>query len=384
MDLVSCGVPPGFPDTASNDGCTEEFYLNMGPQHPSTHGVLRLVVKLDGETVKGVVPHLGYIHRSIEKMSESQTYLQGIHLTDRLDYLSCHMTNLGLCMAVEKGAGFGVPERGEYIRVIMCELQRLQSHLLWWATFGMDLGALTAFLYGFDQREQITDLFEEVCGARLTMNYFRPGGSSCDVPDTFIPRCEAVLEGMKVSLDEYEKLVGGNMIVQERCQGIGVLSKEQAISFGCSGPIARASGLDYDLRRDDPYSIYDRFDFDVPLGTTGDCYDRYTVRIEEMRQSMRIIEQAIKTMPSDGPYRSKLKPVVKIAEGHVYSNIETARGSFGTYIVSDKKTKPYRIKYRSPSFSNISILNDISCGFKIADLVTILATLDPVIPDIDR
>lgn len=386
MDLITTGIPEGFTETnatSDNDGCTEEFYLNMGPQHPSTHGVLRLVVKLDGETVKGIVPHLGYIHRSVEKMGESQTYLQNIHLTDRLDYLSCHMCNLSLCMAVEKGADIGVPERGEYIRVIVCELQRLQSHLLWWACFGMDLGALTAFLYGFQQREEITDIFEELCGARLTMNYFRPGGSSSDLPDTFIPRCKVLLENMKKSLEEYQDLIGGNMIIQERCQGIGVLSKADAISYGCSGPIARASGVDYDLRRDDPYSVYDRFDFDVPLGTTGDCFDRYVVRIEEMHQSMRIIEQAIKEIP-EGPYRSKLKPVVKVAEGHVYANIETSRGTFGTYIVSDKKTTPYRIKYRSPSFSNMSIINDIGTGHKIADLVTILGTLDPVIPEIDR
>lgn len=382
MDLVSAQVPEGFPE-AHPSAYTEEFYLNMGPQHPSTHGVLRLVVKLDGETVKGVVPHLGYIHRSIEKMAESETYVQNIHLTDRLDYLSCHMNNLALCMAVEQGADIGVPERGEYIRVIICELQRLQSHLLWWATFGMDLGALTAFLYGFDQREQITDIFEDVCGARLTMNYFRPGGSYCDVPDTFVPRIKAVLEGMKGSLEEYETLVGGNMIIQERCQGVGILTKEQALSFGCSGPIARASGVDYDVRRDDPYGIYDRFEFDVPTQQTGDCYDRYLVRIEEMRQSMRIIEQAIKELP-EGPYRSKLKPVVKIPVGHSYANVETARGLFGVYIVSDNKTKPYRLKYRSPSFSNVNIIDTVSKGFKVADLVTILATLDPVIPDIDR
>ncbi len=383
MDLVSAQVPAGFPETHPNE-LTEEFYLNMGPQHPATHGVLRLVVKLDGETVKGVVPHLGYIHRSIEKMAESETYVQNIHLTDRLDYLSCHMNNLCLCMAVEKGANIGVPERGEYIRIMICELQRLQSHLLWWATFGMDLGALTAFLYGFDQREQITDIFEDVCGARLTMNYFRPGGSYCDVPDTFIPRVKAVLEGMEKSLDEYADLVGGNMIIQERCQGIGVLTKEKAISYGCSGPVARAAGVDYDVRRDDPYGIYDRFDFDVPLGKNGDCYDRYTVRIEEMRQSMRILEQCIKEMPSEGPYRSKIKTVIKIPEGHSYANVETARGLFGTYIVSDNKPKPYRLKYRSPNFSNVNIIDEVAKGFKVADLVTVLATLDPVIPDIDR
>lgn len=382
MDLVSAATPEGFSQPLTG-GYTEEFYLNMGPQHPSTHGVLRLVVKLDGETVKEVVPHLGYIHRSIEKMAENETYVQNIHLTDRLDYLSCHMNNLCLCMAVEQAADIGVPERGEYIRVMVCELQRLQSHLLWWATFGMDLGALTAFLYGFDQREQITDIFEDVCGARLTMNYFRPGGSYCDVPDTFIPRIKEVLEGMKYALEDYEELVGGNMIIQERCQGIGVLSTEQARSYGCSGPVGRAAGLDFDVRRDDPYGIYDRFEFDVPLGNNGDCYDRYQVRIEEMRQSMRILEQAIKEFP-EGPYRSKLKPVIKLPEGDSFASVETARGMFSTYIVSDKKTKPYRLKYRSPGMSNINILNDICKGFKVADLVTVLATLDPVIPDIDR
>ncbi len=383
MDLVQTEIPEGFTRSAGG-GHTEEYYLNMGPQHPSTHGVLRLMVRLDGETVKEIVPHIGYIHRSIEKMAESQSLIQNIHLTDRLDYLSCHMTNLGLCLAIEQGADVGVPERAEYIRIIVCELQRIQSHLLWWGCFAMDLGALTAFLYGFDEREKITDLFEELCGARLTMNYFRPGGCVSDLPNEFIPRILKICEHMKTTLDEYDNLVSKNMIIRERTQGVGILSKERALSHGCTGPVARASGINYDVRKDEPYGIYNRFDFDVPLGATGDCYDRYTVRIEEMRQSIRILEQACKDLP-DGDFRSKEKPNYKIPKDeHSFSSVETARGNFSTYVVSDGGKTPYRIKYRSPNFSHIGAINDMASGYKLADLVTVLATLDPVIPDIDR
>ena len=384
MELVRSGIPEGMRGAGGEGEVTEEYYLNMGPQHPSTHGVLRLMVRLDGETVKEVVPHLGYIHRSIEKMSESETYVQCIHLTDRMDYLSCHMNNMAVCQAIEKGAGVGVPERGEYIRVIVAELQRIQSHLLWWGVFAMDLGALTAFLYGFAEREKITDLFESLCGARLTMNFFRPGGSFADVPDDFIPRTRAIIEGLKGTIDEYDSLVGGNMIIQERTQGVGVISREKAIAYGCTGPVARASGVDFDVRRDMPYAVYDRFEFDVPLGKNGDSYDRYTVRIAEMRQSMRILEQAIAQFP-DGPHRSKEKPVYKLGKNQrVFHQVETARGAFGVYFVSTGDKQPYRVKYRSPGFSLISALNEMCAGYKLADLVTVLATIDPVIPDIDR
>jgi len=307
-------IPEGFSSGLNSTETSEEYFLNMGPQHPSTHGVLRLVLRLDGETVKEVVPHLGYVHRGIEKLAESQTYLQNIHLTDRLDYLSSHINNLGYCLAIEQALDIGVPERGEYIRVMISELQRIQSHLLWWGVAGMDLGAITTFLYGWKEREIITDIFEELCGARLTMNFFRPGGSFADVPDTFIPRIKKVIEIMKVALDEYDTRLTGNIIFQERTRDIGILSKEKALSYGCTGPVLRASGVSYDVRRNDPYSIYDRFKFDIPIGTVGCSFDRYWIRMEEMAQSVRILEQAVKDFPG-GPSRSKAQAAYSLPQG---------------------------------------------------------------------
>ncbi len=384
MELLRIdNVPEGFINGLSSGETSEEYFLNMGPQHPSTHGVLRLVLKLNGESILDVVPHLGYVHRGIEKVVESQTYLQNIHITDRLDYLSSHINNHGYCLAMEQALDIGVPERGEYIRVMVSELQRIQSHLLWWGVAGMDLGAITTFLYGFKEREIITDIFEELCGARLTMNFFRPGGSFADVPDTFIPRIQKVIEIMKVALDEYNTLLTGNIIFQERTRDIGILSKEKALSYGCTGPVLRASGISYDVRRNDPYSIYDRFDFDIPIGTVGCSFDRYWIRMEEMAQSVRILEQAVKDFPG-GPYRSKAQAAYSLPQGSYYSQVETARGLLGTYIIAEGGAKPYRVKFRSPSFSNLNILRDISVGHKIADIVTNLATLDFIVPEIDR
>lgn len=377
MDMASPIVKP--PD----ETITEEYFVNMGPQHPSTHGVLRLVVRLDGETVLGVVPHLGYIHRSIEKMGENQTYLQYIHLTDRMDYLSSHINNIGVCMAIEKALNIGVPERGEYIRVIISELQRIQSHLIFWGCFGMDLGAITSFLYGFKAREEITQLFEDVCGARLTMNYFRPGGSYVDVPESFILKVTKIISSMKKTLDEMDRLLTNNVIMLARTKGVGILTQEKAIQYGCSGPVARASGVNYDVRKNDAYSVYSRFDFDIPLGKVGDCFDRYYIRMEEIRESIKILEQAVKSFPV-GEFRSKEKPAYKLPKGNYYSQVETARGLYGTYFVAEKGTKPYRVKTRSPNFSNLGPIGEMAQGLKFADLVTILSTLDLVIPDIDR
>jgi NADH-quinone oxidoreductase subunit D len=383
INPVNGGIPEGFNRSDSTIRSSEEYFLNMGPQHPSTHGVLRLVLRLDGENVLGVVPHLGYVHRGLEKVAEGQTYIQNIHLTDRLDYLSSHINNLGYCMAMEQALDIGVPERGEYIRVMVCELQRIQSHLLWWGVSGMDLGAVTTFLYGFKERELITDIFEELCGARLTMNFFRPGGSFADVTDEFIPRVKQVIEVMHKALDEYNTLLTENIIFQERTKNIGVLDKETALSYGCSGAVLRASGISYDVRKNDPYSIYDRFDFDVPVGSTGDCFDRYCLKMEEMAQSVRILEQAVQSFP-EGPYRSQQKAIYKLPKGSYYTQVETARGLLGIYIVAEGGAKPYRVKFRSPSFSNLNILNELAVGHKIADVVTILATLDFVVPDLDR
>lgn len=373
---------PGFRKVTS-DSNTEEYFINMGPQHPSTHGVLRLVLRLDGENVVESVPHFGYVHRGIEKQAESQTYVQYIHLTDRMDYICSHMNNHGVCLAIEKAMGIGVPERGEYIRVIVNELNRISSHLLFYGAFGGDIGAVTAFMYGFKEREIITDIFDELCGARLTMNYFKPGGTSRDVPDTFIPRVKAFLEYFKRTLGEYETLLNKNIIMLERCKGIGVLTTQQALDYGCSGPVARASGISYDARKNDPYSAYADFDFSVPVFQNGDVYDRYLIRIAEIYESIKIIEQAIARFPA-GPYRSKEKPSYRLPTGTWTSTVETAKGLYGTLIVAQKGDKPYRIHTRSPNLANMSAFNTMAVGHKIADLVPILATIDLVVPDIDR
>ncbi|WP_339138497.1 MAG: NADH-quinone oxidoreductase subunit D [Candidatus Electrothrix sp. GW3-4] len=376
-------LPEGFRLPQSDSGDEDEFFVNIGPQHPSTHGVLRVVARLSGETVVEVVPHLGYIHRGIEKMAENQTYIQNIHLTDRLDYLSAFSNNLCFCLAVEKAMDIGVPERGEYLRVMICELQRIQSHLLWWGVMGMDLGGFTPFLYGFREREMITDIFEEICGARLTMNFFRPGGSSFDAPDTFLPRVKNVIKVMHKALAEYNTLLSDNIIFQERTRGVGILSREAALAYGCSGAVLRASGVSYDVRKDDPYSIYDQFDFAIPTSTEGDCLARYQLKMEEMAQSLRILEQAVEKFPK-GPYRSQPKATYKPPKGSYYSQVETPRGLLGTYIVSEGGPKPYRVKYRSPNFSNLSALNHAAQGLKVADLVTIMSSMDIVIPDMDK
>lgn len=374
-------LPPGFREVYNDSNC-EEFFVNMGPQHPSTHGALRLVLRLDGETIIEVVPHFGYIHRGIEKQAESGTYLQFIHLSDREDYLTAIQNNLGVVLALEKGMGTGTTERGEYIRVMMAELGRIASHLVYYGCFGGDMGGQTPLIYGFKEREMIHDIFDEVTGSRLTTNFFRPGGSRFDVTDTFIPRVKAFLDHLEPTMKDYELLMSKNIIVLERNVGIGVLTRSQAISFGCSGPVLRASGVPYDVRRNDPYSIYDRFDFDIPIETDGDNYARYKVRIAEIHESMKILRQCIDKFP-EGPYRSKEKPV-KLLPGSYYAATESAKGLYATYVVAVSGDKPYRIHTRGPSFANLAALNTMAQGHKIADLVSIMASLDPVIPEVDR
>ena len=375
-------LPPGF--RIQRETNTEEFFINMGPQHPSTHGALRLALRMDGETIVELVPHFGYIHRGMEKQAESMSYLQYIALSDRQDYLTAIQNNLGVVIALEKGMNIGVPEKAEYIRVMLQELGRIASHLVFFACFGGDLGGQTCLLYGFKEREMIHDILEEVTGSRLTTNFFRPGGSRYDVPDTFIPRVKAFLDHMDDTMKDYERFLSKNIIVLERSKGIGILSKEDAIAYGCSGPVLRASGVNFDVRRANPYSIYDSFDFEVPVTYNGDCYDRYTVRIAEIHESMKILRQCIDRFPTEGPWRSKEKPV-RLPVGRYYSEIETAKGLYATYVVAATTgEKPYRIHTRGPSFPHIAALNHMVQGHKISDLVTILATLDPVIPEIDR
>ena len=375
-------LPPGF--RIQRETNTEEFFINMGPQHPSTHGALRLALRMDGETIVELVPHFGYIHRGMEKQAESMSYLQYIALSDRQDYLTAIQNNLGVVIALEKGMNIGVPEKVEYIRVMLQELGRIASHLVFFACFGGDLGGQTCLLYGFKEREMIHDILEEVTGSRLTTNFFRPGGSRYDVPDTFIPRVKAFLDHMVDTMKDYERFLSKNIIVLERSKGIGILSKEDAIAYGCSGPVLRASGVNFDVRRANPYSIYDSFDFEVPVTYNGDCYDRYTVRIAEIHESMKILRQCVDRFPKEGPWRAKEKPV-RLPVGRYYSEIETAKGLYATYVVAATTgEKPYRIHTRGPSFPHIAALNKMVQGHKISDLVTILATLDPVIPEIDR
>ncbi len=360
-----------------------DMVINIGPQHPSTHGVLHLVITLNGETIKKVEPHLGYIHRSIEKMCESLTFRQFIYVTSKMDYLSSHINNHGCCLCVEKAMQIEVPPRAQVIRVLMDELTRLASHQLWWGAAAMDIGALTPFFLAFREREMINDIMEENCGTRLTMNYLVPGGVMTDIHPNFQKRVHEFINHFKKKIDEYDELLTGNVIFQNRVKGVGYLSKEDAISYGCTGPTARGSGVSCDIRKLYPYEVYNKLQFDEAIETGGDCYSRYMVRMKEMRQSLSIVEQLIDNIP-EGDIQAKTKAVLKLPKGEYYSRVESARGEFGVYIVSEGGTTPYRIKFRSPGFSNLSALDHMARGGKIGDLVAIMAMIDLVIPDIDR
>jgi NADH-quinone oxidoreductase subunit D len=360
-----------------------DMIINVGPQHPATHGVLHLVITLNGETVKKVEPHLGYIHRSIEKMCESLSYRQFIYSTSRMDYLSSHINNHGCALAVEKGLQVEIPARAEVIRVLMGELTRVASHILWWGALAMDIGAFTPFFHAFREREMINEIMEETCGARLTMNYMVPGGVMFDLHPNFQKRVKALLQQFKDKLDEYDELVTFNTIFINRTKGVGFISAEDAISYGMSGPSARASGVSCDIRKIYPYGMYDKVKFDEVLLQEGDTYARYMVRMKEIKESLSIIEQLIDNIP-EGDFQAKTKAVLKLPKGEYYSRVETARGEFGVYIVSEGGMTPYRIKFRSPGFSNLSALDHMTCGSKIGDLVATMGSLDLVIPDIDR
>ena len=360
-----------------------DIIVNVGPQHPATHGVLHLVITLNGETIKKVEPHLGYIHRSIEKMCESLSYRQFIYVTSRMDYLSSHINNHACALCVEKGLQVEVTPRAQVIRVLMDELTRIASHELWWGAMAMDLGAFTPFFHAFRERESINDIMEETCGARLTMNYMVPGGVMQDLHPNFQKKVKEFMQLYKRKIHEYDELVTGNVIFQNRMKNVGYLSAEDAVSYGCSGPTARGSGINCDIRKLYPYEIYDKLEFDEVLETGGDSFARYMVRIREMQQSIRIIEQLIDNIP-EGDFQAKTKAVLKLPKGEFYTRVETARGELGVYIVSEGGTTPYRIKFRSPGFSNLSILDHIARGSKLGDLVAMMGTLDLVIPDIDR
>lgn len=367
------------------DHITEEgeFVINMGPQHPATHGVLHLKVWLDGETIKKIEPHLGYIHRSIEKMCESLSYRQFIFTTSRMDYLSAHINNQACALAVEKAMQVEATPRAKAIRIILAEFTRLASHQLWWAAMGLDLGAVTPFFYAFREREAINEIMEETCGARLTQNYMVPGGVMVDIHPNFQKRAKDVINQIKEKAHEYEELLTGNVIFQQRLKGVGYLSKEDAVSYGVTGPTARGSGISCDIRKHFPYDGYEHLQFDEILETGGDSWARYLVRIAEMKQSVSIIEQLIDNIP-EGDFQAKTKSVIKLPKGEFYQRVETARGEFGVYIVSEGATTPYRCKFRSPNLSNLSAIPKMAQGAKIADLMAIMGTVDLVIPDIDR
>ncbi|UCD18662.1 MAG: NADH-quinone oxidoreductase subunit D [Candidatus Zixiibacteriota bacterium] len=362
---------------------TKEFTLNVGPHHPSTHGVCRFVLQMEGEVITSVTPVIGYLHRALEKICENRTYEQIIPITDRFEYCTAMSCNMGFSLATEKLAGLEVPERAEYLRVIMLELNRIASHLIWFGTTSLDLGAITPFLYGFREREDILDMFEMTCGQRLTFNYIRPGGVSKDIPKAFIPVCKKFLDAFSAKVDDYERVLTENPIFIARNKDVGILKPETAIAYSVSGPSLRASGVKYDLRRDDPYSIYDRFDFEIPTRENGDCYDRYIVRIREMRESAKIVRQAIEQIP-EGPIRSKVKMNFKPPAGEVYCRVENSRGEMGFYIQSVGEKMPLRVKMRGGSYNQLQVMPVLCVGHKIADLVAIMASMDIIMPDVDR
>jgi len=386
----------------------EIMTINMGPHHPSTHGVLRVILELDGEVVVNAVPDIGYLHRGVEKLSEAKKYLQVLPLTDRLDYLASGSNNLAYILAVEKLLAVDVPPRARYIRTIIAEITRIMSHLLWLGTHAADLGAVTMLMYTLREREDILDLIEETCGTRMMPTYFRPGGVVRDVLPDFKDKISTFLDKFDVKINEYERLLTKNRIWMGRTKKVGVISREDAISLGLSGPAARASGVDWDIRRDEPYEVYDELEFDIPVFSEGDVYARYLVRLEEMRQSSRMLRQLLEGIP-EGPFIERspkyvfpdkerldnsieamihhFKLVVEGMapdKGEAYSSIEAPKGELGFYIVSDGSPKPYRLRIRPPSFVNLQSLLTMAKGNMLADVVAIIGSLDIVLGEIDR
>jgi len=377
----------GFPGTTVSRERTgetmEEMYVNMGPQHPSTHGVLRLLLKLDGEVVTDCVPYIGYLHRCHEKIGENRSFPQIVPFTDRLDYLASMSMNFGYVAAVEKLMGVQVPERAEYIRVILAELQRIASHLLWLGTFGLDLGNFTIFIYCFREREMILDLFEAVSGQRLNYSFYRIGGVAMDLPDGWIAQCREFLAWFRPRIPEYDALVTDNVLFQKRTQGLGRTAPAAAVDHGLSGPMLRACGIRWDLRRNDPYSVYDRLEFDLPVFDSCDVWARFLVRRQEMLESARIVEQALAQLPA-GAIQTKLPRTLKPPPGQTYARTESPRGELGFYLVSDGSPKPYRYRVRSPAFCNICMLPEMLRGALVADVVAILGSTDVVLGEVDR
>jgi len=367
----------------------QEMVLNIGPQHPATHGVLRLQVKTDGEVISEITPYLGYLHRCFEKHCENVSYEQVIPFTDRCDYLASMTMNFGYVVAMEQLMDIKVNDRVEYIRVIMAELQRIASHLLAIGVFGLDLGAFTPFLHMLRDRERIIDLFEMTCGARLLYNYMWVGGLSHDLPKGFVEATLNFLDYFEPKVDEFENLLGHNKIFVERTADIGIMPAKVAINYGVTGPNLRASGVNWDLRKDNPYSVYSKLDFNVPIGkgikgTVGDSWDRFYVRLQEIRESVKIVRQAIDQLPKDGDVHQSMPKKIRPPKGSIYSRTESPRGDLGYYIESDGSDTPYRLKMRSPAFTALGVLNEIAGGWLMSDVLAILGSLDIVLGEIDR
>jgi NADH-quinone oxidoreductase subunit D len=360
--------------------------INMGPQHPSTHGVFRMVLAIDGEIVVDLEPVIGYMHRGGEKLSENLDYRQGIGIQDRTDYLGNFNCEHCYVMAAEKLAGIVPPERAEYLRIIMAELNRAASHLMFMGAYGTDVGLFgTSFTYGFREREQIQRFLEELTGERIMYNWFRVGGVAWEVQNNFEEKCRRLVRNVREGIKDLDGLLTNNEVFIARTRDVGVITPQKAIAFGMSGPMLRATGLPWDLRKDEPYSIYDRFEFDVPVGTNGDCYDRYTVRLEEIRQSLRIVEQALDQMPKSGPIMPEKMPrMLRIPPSECYMRTENPRGEYGIYLISKGGNHPYRLKMRSPSFCNLMALREMTVGEYVADAVVILGSMDIVLCEVDR
>ena len=368
---------------ASEHSDAIDLMVNMGPQHPSTHGVFRLVIWVDGERIVKVEPHIGYLHRGSEKICESEQYNQIVRLFDRLDYVGNLNNELAFCLAVEKLTETVVPERAEYIRVILCELNRIASHMLFYGVYGLDAGATTPMLYGFRERERVQELFESVTGARMMHNYIRIGGVKEDVPADFEKNVRKLLGDLKKGVEECDSLLSQNEMFLARTKGVGIISGDDALDYGVTGPALRASGVVEDVRVTDPYSIYERFDFGIPVGSMGDCWDRYFVRVEEMRESIKIIEQALAELPK-GEISAKVRRIVRPPAGDVFIRTESPRGDLGVYIVSDGSDKPYRVKVRPPSFANLQALESMLKDTYIADAVLVLGSIDIIMGEVDR
>ena len=370
-----------MPETTFLDA--NELLINMGPQHPATHGVLRVKLKLDGERVLGSECVIGYLHRGVEKIAENRTYAQFAPYTDRMDYVAAVTNGMGYVEAVEKLLGVEIPPRAQYTRMILAELQRIASHLLWLGTHALDLGAMTPVFYTFREREEILKIFEKYCGARLTTHAFRIGGLQYDLYDGFEQDCLKFCDYLPPKIDEYERLLTKNRIWINRTRGVGVLSAEDAVAYGVTGPVLRGSGVKWDIRKVQPYEAYDKVEFEVPTGAHGDTYDRYLVRMQEMRQSVRIIRQCVERL-APGPIFGKVGKVIKPPVGEVYHSIEAPKGELGYFVVSDGSTNPYRVRVRPPSFVNLQALDIMIRGHLVADVVAVIGTLDIVLGEVDR